>query len=79
MTCAPTKQLVGFNDEILDVQFTPDAQHIVLASNSEQVRLFNAEDFSCEALSGRFFLFYFFQGGCASHAWATDSTWHRRR
>lgn len=46
------RQLVGYNDEILDVKFTPDTEHIVLVSNSEQVRIFDATDFSCEALSG---------------------------
>jgi len=46
------RQHVGFNDEILDLVLTPDASKIVLASNSEQVRIFDAETFSCDSLCG---------------------------
>lgn len=46
------RQLVGFNDEILDLCLTPGGKEVVLASNSEQVRVFNCETFTCEALCG---------------------------
>jgi len=46
------KQLVGFNDEILDLKYSPESQKVFVASNSEQVRIFDLPSFACQTLSG---------------------------
>lgn len=54
---ARTTQIIGFNDDILNLKYIshadgrPSAQ-IAVATNSEQIRLINRETLSCELLSG---------------------------
>ena len=47
---------MGFNDEILDLKFIPSrddsSQRVAMATNSEQVRLVNLEDFDTTLLVG---------------------------
>jgi len=45
------KFLVGFNDEVIDVKYISDS-NIAVATNSEQIRLFNTLDRTCNVLSG---------------------------
>ncbi|XP_066291530.1 transducin beta-like protein 3 [Branchiostoma lanceolatum] len=48
-----TKQLVGYNDEVLDIKFLgEDDSHIAVATNSEQVRVFNLATMDCQILYG---------------------------
>lgn len=63
-----SRQIVGFNDDILDIKFrgvftetTDDAgqlheavvnDHIVVATNSPQVRMFDLSRFGCTAFDG---------------------------
>ena len=44
--------LLGFNDEIIDLKFHPDSRHLLLASNSSQIRLLDTADFKADLLSG---------------------------
>ena len=52
--CAlPSTQLIGYNDEILDVALVGnDNSHVAVATNSEQVRVFNRHTLNCQLLSG---------------------------
>lgn len=47
-----SRLLVGFNDEIIDVQWCPDNRHAVVATNSEQVRIVDTETLSWSLLCG---------------------------
>ncbi|OQS00858.1 U3 small nucleolar RNA-associated protein [Achlya hypogyna] len=53
-----TRQIIGFNDDILSLKFVPSADgaglsdHLVAATNSEQIRVMNRDTLSCELLSG---------------------------
>ncbi|KAI9289951.1 WD40-repeat-containing domain protein [Umbelopsis sp. AD052] len=47
------KQIVGYNDEIVDVRFIgEDDQHLAVATNSEQIRVFNVETQDCDIIYG---------------------------
>ena len=46
-------QLVGYNEEVLDVKFMgKNGSHIAVASNSEQIRVFELASHSCQILTG---------------------------
>ena len=46
-------QLVGFNDEILDIVLVgKDNSQVAVATNSEQARVFNRHSLNCQLLSG---------------------------
>ncbi|PIK37386.1 putative transducin beta-like protein 3 [Apostichopus japonicus] len=48
-----TKQMVGNNDEILDVKFLgADESHLAVASNSDQLRVFELSTLNCQILTG---------------------------
>nr|XP_039264607.1 transducin beta-like protein 3 [Styela clava] len=47
------RHLVGYNDEVLDVRFFgPSDSHIVVATNSPLVKVFDRKTSSCQLLSG---------------------------
>jgi U3 small nucleolar RNA-associated protein 13 len=52
------RTVVGFNDEVLDLKIIPsaaansEASHIVVATNSAQVRIFDMDTFACHVLDG---------------------------
>eukprot|EP00455_Lapot_gusevi_P043756 TRINITY_DN5368_c0_g1_i8.p1 TRINITY_DN5368_c0_g1~~TRINITY_DN5368_c0_g1_i8.p1 ORF type:complete len:584 (+),score=172.12 TRINITY_DN5368_c0_g1_i8:184-1935(+) len=46
------KLLIGFNDEILNVKLFPDGTHAAVATNSEQIRVYNLSTLSAELLVG---------------------------
>nr|XP_018915495.1 PREDICTED: transducin beta-like protein 3 [Bemisia tabaci] len=46
------KQYVGFCDEILDVAFIGNDSHIVVATNSPDVKVYNVETFHCQLMHG---------------------------
>lgn len=46
-------QLVGYNDEILDVKFVGKLhEHVVLATNSSQIKVLDLKTNSCQLLTG---------------------------
>lgn len=46
-------QLIGYNDEVLDVRFVGvKDSHVVVATNSPLVKLFDLKSASCQLLSG---------------------------
>ena len=46
-------QLIGYNDEILDIALVgSDNSHVAVATNSEQARVFNRHSLNCQLLSG---------------------------
>ncbi|KAK1947870.1 Transducin beta-like protein 3 [Phytophthora citrophthora] len=52
-------QIIGYNDDILNLKYIPEADAsgkpsdtLAVATNSEQIRLLNRETLSCELLSG---------------------------
>lgn len=46
-------QFVGYNDEILDMKFLGSSDHhVVVATNSNQVRLYNLTTMDCQLLAG---------------------------
>ncbi len=46
-------QFVGYNDDILDVQYTgPSDSHIAVATNSEMIKVFEVETWDCQILRG---------------------------
>lgn len=49
---APVKQLIGHNDEIIDVKYLHNGTHIVIATNSAQLRVFELETLSGRLVSG---------------------------
>lgn len=47
------KQIVGYNDEIVDVRFIgEDDHHLAVATNSEQIRVFNVVNQDCDIIYG---------------------------
>ncbi|XP_071953471.1 transducin beta-like protein 3 [Antedon mediterranea] len=47
------KQFVGFNDEVLDVKFAgSDDSHLVVATNSEYVKVYDISTLNCQILRG---------------------------
>ncbi|KAF9586347.1 U3 small nucleolar RNA-associated protein 13 [Lunasporangiospora selenospora] len=46
------KQVVGYNDEIIDVAYIGDETHLAVAANSEQIRIFNLKEFECDLIYG---------------------------
>ncbi|XP_056389510.1 transducin beta-like protein 3 [Hyla sarda] len=47
------KQFAGYNDEVLDVKFLgPSDSHIVVATNSPQIKVFELETSNCQILYG---------------------------
>ncbi|KFO77110.1 Transducin beta-like 3, partial [Cuculus canorus] len=47
------KQLAGYNDEVLDVKFLgPDDSHIIVATNSPQLKVFELATSHCQILYG---------------------------
>lgn len=49
---ATIRTIVGHNDDILDLKAIPNADAIVVATNSAKVKLFDLNDFSCHVLDG---------------------------
>ncbi|XP_072423649.1 transducin beta-like protein 3 [Chiloscyllium punctatum] len=48
-----TRQFVGYNDEVLDVKFLgPSDTHIVVATNSPQLKVFELATLNCQILYG---------------------------
>ena len=47
------KEFSGYNDDILDIKFIGDGDsHVAVATNSELIKLFEVETWSCQTLSG---------------------------
>ncbi|KAF9977221.1 U3 small nucleolar RNA-associated protein 13, partial [Modicella reniformis] len=47
------KQIVGYNDEIIDVAYIGEEEnHLAVAANSEQIRVFNLKKFECDLIYG---------------------------
>lgn len=47
------KQIVGYNDEIVDVRFIGENDdHLAVATNSEQIRVFNVNSQDCDLIYG---------------------------
>jgi U3 small nucleolar RNA-associated protein 13 len=47
------KQIVGYNDEIIDVAYIGEEEtHLAVAANSEQIRVFNLKEFECDLIYG---------------------------
>ncbi|XP_031561382.1 transducin beta-like protein 3 isoform X2 [Actinia tenebrosa] len=52
-TLKKTKQLVGYNDDILDMCFAgPDNKHLAVATNSNDIRIYEMDTLDCRILSG---------------------------
>ncbi|KAF0696149.1 Aste57867_13065 [Aphanomyces stellatus] len=57
-TLKRTRQIIGFNDDILSLKYVPSADgaglsdYVVAATNSEQIRVMHRHTLSCELLSG---------------------------
>ncbi|RHZ15982.1 hypothetical protein DYB26_013455, partial [Aphanomyces astaci] len=57
-TLLRTRQIIGFNDDILSLKFVPSADgnglsdRIVAATNSNQIRVMNRHTLSCDLLAG---------------------------
>ncbi|KNE55640.1 hypothetical protein AMAG_01526 [Allomyces macrogynus ATCC 38327] len=50
---AKAKQIVGHNDEIIDVCFAgPEERFLAVATNSAEIKLFDTETFDCELVAG---------------------------
>lgn len=50
---ARTKQIVGYNDQIVDIAYVgPQETHLAAATNSEQLRIYNIETQDCDLLYG---------------------------
>ncbi|KAI9188218.1 U3 small nucleolar RNA-associated protein 13 [Blastocladiella emersonii ATCC 22665] len=48
-----TKQIVGYNDEVIDVTFTGEnSQYLAVATNSSEIKVFNKDNNDCELFSG---------------------------
>lgn len=46
-------QLAGYNDQILDAVFVGAGEsHLVVATNSIQLRIYNCRNFSCHLIQG---------------------------
>lgn len=51
---AVSPQFVGFCDEVLDIRFLgAEKQLVALATNSEQVKVFDQETHDCSILTGQ--------------------------
>lgn len=49
------RQFAGFNDEIFDVCFFgPKLEYLIAATNSSELRLYNANTWSCRLITGMF-------------------------
>lgn len=48
------KQIAGYNEEILDLEFVGDDNHVAVVSNTEQLRIYNLETLDCEILHGHY-------------------------
>ncbi|KAI9594590.1 WD40-repeat-containing domain protein [Syncephalis fuscata] len=49
----PIRQLVGYNDEIIDLAYLgEDESYLAVITNSEQIRVFDLETFSCDIVYG---------------------------
>jgi U3 small nucleolar RNA-associated protein 13 len=46
------KLFTGYNDEIVDLKYLNGGSHVVVATNSEDIRIYNIRDNSCEILVG---------------------------
>ncbi|KAF9124187.1 U3 small nucleolar RNA-associated protein 13 [Mortierella sp. 14UC] len=47
------KQIVGYNDEIIDVAYIGEEEsHLAVAANSEQIRVFNLKEFESDLIYG---------------------------
>jgi len=47
------KQIVGMNDEVIDVQFVGDNNsHLAVASNTETLRVYNLQNLDCQVYFG---------------------------
>ncbi|ORX94019.1 WD40 repeat-like protein [Basidiobolus meristosporus CBS 931.73] len=47
------RQIVGYNEEVIDLAYLgEDESHLAVATNSEQIRVFNLEKFDCDILYG---------------------------
>lgn len=51
-TIERTKQIVGYNEDILDVCFVGETESLAVASNSEQIRIYNRDTIDCTILYG---------------------------
>lgn len=48
-----SKQIVGHNDEVTDIKYVgPEQRQIAVATNSEQIRVFDVETISSQLLTG---------------------------
>ncbi|KAJ1919832.1 U3 small nucleolar RNA-associated protein [Mycoemilia scoparia] len=48
-----TRQIAGYNEEITDIKYIgPNKQHVIVATNSEQLRLYNLDNHNCELIYG---------------------------
>ncbi|CAG8464371.1 1252_t:CDS:10 [Acaulospora colombiana] len=47
------KQIVGHNDEIIDLAYVgPEESHLAVATNTEQIRLYDVQSFNCNIIYG---------------------------
>lgn len=52
-TLSPIRQLVGYNDEVIQIKYLPGpVERLAVATNSPQLKLLRIADFSCELLDG---------------------------
>ncbi|KAI9144700.1 WD40-repeat-containing domain protein [Paraphysoderma sedebokerense] len=48
-----SKQIIGYNDEIIDLTYIGEnSSHIAVATNSEQIRIFNTQTSECDIVHG---------------------------
>lgn len=46
-------QFIGFSDEILDIVYVgPKESHLAVATNSQDIKLYNAANMNCQLLQG---------------------------
>ncbi|KAJ1647592.1 U3 small nucleolar RNA-associated protein [Coemansia asiatica] len=47
------RQIVGYNEEVIDLAFVgPDQKHLAVATNTEQLRIYDTENLNCELAYG---------------------------
>lgn len=52
-TLCPIRQLVGYNDEVIQIKYLPGlVERLAVATNSPQLKLLRISDFSCELFEG---------------------------